>query len=1732
MTIRGALIAGLLAGMAATAVLSAGDAPIPPPASPLAEPARRDVVDALLARSRLLGDARFQIPVGIYRQYLIETQQAAPPPADLILPAARYDLSVDKDRAVRLAVRIDLLVLDADKAAWLGLLDAAVAWDEVKIDGQPAVMPAHLGLLRLAPQKAGAHVLTASARLPRSAAAGGRLALAIPSSVQTAVAFDSPGAWAVSADDGFGRLIGDAAGTRGRLALTPRQKLAVAWSPPTSAMQRTPHYMLRGDVAWNLDAGVQQVTADLAVTIAAAASDRVVLNLPAAADRVSVTGPDVRQADARGGRATVDLRGPVLGTTRLRVAFEMPAAGDTRTLSGLGLADGRWFDGTLLVGNSAGDCEVVADKTAGLEEIALSQAPSSAAAILAGPAVLAYHINAGAFSATVESLTLGEFALRQSIADLAHFEAFVSPDGAALCRARYEIRNRSQQFLTLRLPAGATVLAVRVNENSVPLSPIAGEAGAYRVQLERSTASVIGLVSFPVDVAFTQHVELPRPARHRKATLRVPMPRIDLPIAYAWCELFLPGDLRVRTLAGPMRRVEEYSSQTAGASLDYGLGTMAAGYTAANRPTAPEVVRRPTANMPAFDMAIHRDRGVELVAPPNGPVMEEPNAPQVALPSPPAVTQPDQPPATVRGQPDGYANQQDHGVRLPGESDVTRNLDAPPPPVQPGQPTGGPTTPVPSDTQTFTNNNTLDGPGGMQGSQALLARNYWRAGKEAYDRGDLSNATEALGNVVRLAPQSAEADNARRLLANAKVLEGGFEYESKSQKAAGLAVQKEAAVSNAEAFQGQGELLEQAKQELREGKVASAKSKLQAARSMGQKLQTQMGGNAELDLRNKSLAKYSEEIEKSESDEAKKLRMKFDDLRRSGRSEEAFRTGKHLLTLNTADADEVRKEMEVLAVESAGKKPATLQQQPLPVLMQRHAEPVYERDLYSPSRPEDRRVLAPPPMETNLTAIRPSPDQSSSPLRSDGRDAWGNLPQRDREDVVQNRLEAGTPTTLRWARVQGAVGDLLRQAREQINRPGGELSVDNFTQARQWISQAQNTLKANEDVSPAAEFQTRMRELADMERFIDQRQEQWIATQVRRAQQAARQSQQLDIAARTRSGPAEVRTYKLSHADASELADALHNLYKASGAGRGGAAAPEVVFSADPQTNALIVRGDPQQLRDAEMLVRQLDTTSRASALVMKVFPLKNAKAQDVAEALKNSLAKMPSDDARRVSIVADSRTNAIVLSGPTEESARISQLIDQLDRADAGGGGGGGGGGLTYAYDVRDLVQPLTDFRVPLTDRDIAPNAPAVHPGGTPAGGEGDKILADQVRRLVGDNVEFTDGNLVVRGTRQQQEQVRELIGKLREVRGPQVDVNAGRFARQKVEGLVSTDYDKDGVTSDDVKLDATDGSRSQTFSLPRSGLVPAQPGEARNPFRATYGVGFIYDRDFSGAIESSSSKPVDPRLKEFIDRNYEAERVGVVSGVRIKWRRGETSHIRGGPIDYWPVESSTAGGSTGTAGMMNMNTGPRDEAARLGWDAYSRPDLSNVSGLVERLRDNLGQKVVVNSLNLNVDPRAARSLGADFDTPVNGAAVAVIDEAQFRALRELDVNGKARGSAVVGPNGRMQETIVGTDASLANGMAANEAYAGEGYNDFLLGDARVRLDHAKYLLIDNGGYLTVMRAGPMQHWTEPPADVRFPDAPLVIEVPRQGETYRLEKTLMTPQDDPAVIVEFEMEN
>jgi len=1611
------------------------------------------VVSALLERSRLLQDIYFRIPLPLWRRYIRETAAgpgvALPPPVPMIAQEGLYHLSVPASRKPTLAATQRLRVFRPDQCANLPVLSSAWAWEDVRLNGEPAKLATACGWLRFSPTEPGEYVVSGRVALKEATADGGSLSLEVPKTVRTLVRFDSPEAWEVAVHNAARGIRGSAdKGSHGLLGLTPRKRLRLTYRRPMIRYERPPRYQLRGAVAWNLDAGHQQVRATLKVAIVGGETEQLDLLLPTSAERIRVAGPDVRDTRVSPGVATVFLRGKISGRTRLRVTYEMPLAkGSVQPFGRLGIRDGHWAGGTLVVTNSAGGSEVLASSMVGLRQLALADIPASAAAILAGPPALAYEITSRRWSAQVEVVNLGEFALRESIADLAHYQLLLRDDGTILCKATYEVRNRTRQFLRLDLPPGAVVLLARVNEQSKPLTPIPGSANAYLLPLIRSKASVRGLVSFPVEIALLRRTD----ALERRGEAALTLPRIDLPIAYAWCEAHVPDGIRVDRWTGPLKRVERYSSETATAGLAYGRGLAAEGYRLRARPTpkarpAPKPERKPKVEPRPKKKPPKRRTGLALLA-------------WLGL----------------------------------GRKEEGAEAKPPTPPKGPSVAT-------------------------VAGGTIRLARNYYRAGKEFYERGDYANAAENLRQVITHYPRSPDAANARRLLSNIDLLRGKLTLKTQEEKAAGLQVRREVQAGLRWLEEQQQEQIEKGLAAAREGRLAQAKAQLQAAESLGRQLMDQ-GAIRQEQLARLRLARGAlERIRKQEGTEVRQLRERLKQLKERGRYEEAFETAQRLRGYVAGKEEDEQKalqsELEGLAVGVAKQRLAQRRRAHLesPAIQVDKSEldgrfaaakGLYDKGQYV----EALDALIGGAYTVPRTKARPPipRDRLEEVRRRTAVTAIGG--ERRRVEPWEARMrEALKNKKVSFDFVETPLQDVISFL-SALTEVSVVLDTEAIKEEARSITLRVNDLPLGSALNWVCKLAGLRYTLKDEAVFIS-RPERTYERPVLRMYGV--DDLTIDIKEFER------RQHALAEPEAPRGEDFFRDKdidRPPTGPARG---EHEAVFTpprpAAPEEPERLSRPSRSVIVFSERDLHPTWETRLRRALAKKVsFDFVETPLPDVISHIR-TLTKAP--------IVLDPRA----IRGDTP-AVTLTVKDLRLDSA------------LTWVLKLVGLKYALWDQGVYITRPELIPQKLVVRihdvSGITDEFKKPERRrrrVADEEDRLTGEGLIFfvrktiapgtwahweakgrrgytidhRTGKLIVTHTAEVQEQVRRLLDNFRKAGRGEDWQRPEKRAREET-------YDVRALLRGETK----EGKKLETMLRDAAGWS--------GPDGKRYTIQYR-----NGRIVVVHSPEVHEMITELLTEVRKARGPQVEMGSNIARQRAQgllevTQEPEPTRADVSARLADDDAFRTFVARNYDWQLTTTGQAGRERLLVTDLPQdaLTSLTGnLAGTLEFNLRQGVDVNSVNLNVAAPAANSLGVTFVTGKNGVTYGIIDEAQLRTLVELDTRLKGK-SRLVPANQRFQESIVGTDALLANGMVANVGFAGDRANTLDIADNLIKLPHENYILIDNGSYLTAVRAGAMRHWTERPAPVQFALVPYEVDVPRVGQLVKFEKTLVEPTDE-----------
>ena len=144
-----------------------------------------------------------------------------------------------------------------------------------------------------------------------------------------------------------------------------------------------------------------------------------------------------------------------------------------------------------------------------------------------------------------------------------------------------------------------------------------------------------------------------------------------------------------------------------------------------------------------------------------------------------------------------------------------------------------------------------------------------------------------------------------------------------------------------------------------------------------------------------------------------------------------------------------------------------------------------------------------------------------------------------------------------------------------------------------------------------------------------------------------------------------VRVYQLRYIEADDFDRNMQNLIENIVAssiptGSDGGQRPNVEVISDEATNSLIISAPRQAIDEVENFIETMDV-SKTDRLITQTFTLKNGSATDIADNLQE-LGEAWRTDAYEPAVVADSRTNSIVVSAYPEDVRKVQELIDLLD--------------------------------------------------------------------------------------------------------------------------------------------------------------------------------------------------------------------------------------------------------------------------------------------------------------------------------------------------------------------------------------------------------------------------------------------------------------------------------------
>jgi hypothetical protein len=254
---------------------------------------------------------------------------------------------------------------------------------------------------------------------------------------------------------------------------------------------------------WTLHAQAVDSFLDLAwrarLTLTQGSLDEVKFTLPSEIPEAAVTGPhvlEVRSNVANGARHyEVRFRRDIPDSTDLNIQLRAPLSGSV-SLPELTWQGVQTEQGDLVVENQgAGEVTIRAENAEPVGKADLAFLPANAAP-------LAMYKTRPGWRVTLTVAALQRAAQRDAFCQLAEFDTDFRRDGTEWHRARWQLRNRTLQFLPVKLPAGASVVSATVAGQTV--RPDTGNVGGQPVLLIPLLKTRVGDLSHTVELVWTR----------------------------------------------------------------------------------------------------------------------------------------------------------------------------------------------------------------------------------------------------------------------------------------------------------------------------------------------------------------------------------------------------------------------------------------------------------------------------------------------------------------------------------------------------------------------------------------------------------------------------------------------------------------------------------------------------------------------------------------------------------------------------------------------------------------------------------------------------------------------------------------------------------------------------------------------------------------------------------------------------------------------------------------------------------------------------------------------------------------------------------------------------------------------------------------------------------------------------------------------------------------------------
>ena len=307
-----------------------------------------------------------------------------------------------------------------------------------------------------------------------------------------------------------------------------------------------------------LDESDIRMSALIIVDVAQGELRTLTVRLPRGYQLQSITGASLEDTAHTGDEVMLTIANPSARSHQFLVTLERPHEGGTFTLeTGLvSLKDVQRERGEVGV-EGIGTLDLTAADRPGVHRIDVRELNASLHALARMPILSAFRYQRPPGAAAPQmAFAVRRFAdagVLAAVADRAVATTLVTSEGRALTEIQLEMRNRSQPFLKVELPAGATIVSVDLAGQAA--KPAIGADGT-RIPLMRSGLSAAS--SYQVSFVYV-HAGAPF---QNKGDIEMSLPKMDVPVGIVNWEVFVPEQYKARAIDGNVIDVRRYPTRT------------------------------------------------------------------------------------------------------------------------------------------------------------------------------------------------------------------------------------------------------------------------------------------------------------------------------------------------------------------------------------------------------------------------------------------------------------------------------------------------------------------------------------------------------------------------------------------------------------------------------------------------------------------------------------------------------------------------------------------------------------------------------------------------------------------------------------------------------------------------------------------------------------------------------------------------------------------------------------------------------------------------------------------------------------------------------------------------------------------------------------------------------------------------------------------------------------------